>query len=258
MQKKGLLDEIIVSNDDLQLPDSINYFYGKKAKWVQTEKGSPVKYSFARTMRSVAYNSIYKQFDSAYGSRERAYALVGRGKKVNFINGVDEVPQLIYARTLSKRKRLTADLNIITNHSDRTAGSFDITSIQSLLDTASNFVSSNHTKTQKKFNLYLYNYNVPTEHKTFLQNMKKDYTKGANIGLIEIFKLKTGNRVLKDILNDTSKGYPSVTELSSYSAWNTNGNAIGLGIAHSQVYAITEQVNHNPTGYINKQLKVLA
>ena len=258
MQKKGLLDEITVSNDDLQLPDSINYFYGKKAKWVQTEKGSPVKYSFARTMRSVAYNSIYKQFDRAYGSRERAYALVGRGKKVNFINGVDEVPQLIYARSLSKRKGLTANLNIITNNSDRTAGSFDVTGIQSLIDTAKNFVSANNTKTQKKFNLYLYNYNVPTEHKTFLQNMKRDYLKGDNIGLIEIFKLKTSNRVLKDILNDTSKGYPSVTELSSYSAWNTNGNAIGLGIAHSQVYAITEQTNHNPTGYINKQLKVLA
>ena len=258
MQKKGLLDEIIVSNDDLQLPDSIKYFYGKKAKWIQTEKGSPIKFSFARTMRSVAYNSIYKQFDAAYGSRERAYALVGRGKKVNFINGVDEVTQLIYARSLSKRKKLTADLNIITNQSDKTAGSFDVTSIQNLLDTAGNFVSANHNKTQKKFDLYLYNYNMPTEHKSFLQKMKKDYSKGDNIGLIEIFKIGTGNRVLKDILNDTSKAYPSVTELSSYSAWNTNGNAIGLGIAHSQVYAITEQINHNPTVYINKQLKVLA
>lgn len=258
MQKKGLLDEIIVSNDDLQLPDSIKYFYGKKAKWVQTEKGSPIKYSFARTMRSVAYNSIYKQFDKAYGSRERAYALVGRGKRVNFINGVDEVPQLIYARTLSKRKKLTANFDIKTNQSDRMAGSFDIASIQTLLDTAANFVSANNTKTEKKFNLYLYNYNVPTEHKVFLQNMKNAYTKGANIGLIEIFKIKTGNRVLKDILNDTSKAYPSLTELSSYSAWNTNGNAIGLGVAHSQVYAITEQVNHNPSGYVNKQLKVLA
>ncbi len=257
-QKKGLLDEIIISNDDIQLPESIKYFYGKNAKWVQTEKGTPIKFSFARTMRSVSYDSIYKQFDKAYGSRERSYALVGRGKNINFINGVDEVPQLIYARSLSKRKKITANFNIVTNQSDRTAGAFDLTSIQSLLGTASNFVAANNTKTQKKFDLYLYNYNVPTEHKAFLQNMKKAYTKGDNIGLIEIFKIRTGNRVLQDILNDTSKGYPSVTELASYSAWNTNGNAIGLGIAHSQVYAITEQINHNPTVYVNKQLKVLA
>ncbi|MBQ6554730.1 MAG: DUF4127 family protein, partial [Firmicutes bacterium] len=84
LQKKGLLDEIVVSNDDLQLPDSINYFYSKGEKWIQTEKGTPVKYSFPRRMLVSDYNGIYKQFDRMYGSRERSNAMVGRGKNINF------------------------------------------------------------------------------------------------------------------------------------------------------------------------------
>ena len=88
--------------------------------------------------------------------------------------------------------------------------------------------------------------------------MKKDYNKGNNIGLIEIFAgVGSSKKVFKDILSD-NKAYPSVTELSSYSAWNTNGNAIGLGVAHSQVYAVSEQVHHNPSVIGDTQLKILA
>ncbi len=257
-QQKGLLDEIVVSNDDLQLPNSITYFYGKKADWIQKEKGSPIKFSFARTMLMNDYSSIYKQTDKVYGSRERSYGMVGSGNKVNFIFGVDEVPQLIYARDISRKNKVTANLDIITNNSNRTAGQFDAAGIQSLLDSASNFVKMSNTKTTRKFDLYLYNYNAPTDTGSFLQKMKKDYNKGNNIGLIEIFAgVGSSKKVFKDILSD-NKAYPSVTELSSYSAWNTNGNAIGLGIAHSQVYAVTEQVHNNPSAIIDTQLKILA
>ncbi|MBR6401480.1 MAG: DUF4127 family protein [Firmicutes bacterium] len=257
-QRRGLLDEIIVSNDDLKLPNSISYFYGKKADWVQTEKGTPIKYSFPRTMLATGHNSIYSLTDRAYGSRERSYAMVGRGKKINFIFGMDEVPQLIYARSLSERENCTADLKVITNNSNRMAGEFDVSGIQSLLDSTSSFVGAGHKKTDRKFELYLYNYNAANDHASFLQKMKKSYNKGNNIGLIEIFAgTGTSKRVFKEILSGNA-AYPSVTELSSYSAWNTNGNAIGLGIAHSQVFAVSEQKHHNPTGIINAQLNILA
>ncbi len=257
LQKKGLLDEIIVSNDDLQLPDSINYFYGKGAKWVQTEKGTPVKYSYPRRMLSEDNNSIYKQFDKMYGSRERSYAAVGRGSKINFIFGTDEVPQLIYARSLSKREDLTANFNIIKNSADRTAGAYDVTGISSLVECAQNFVNESNKKTDKPFDLYIYNYAADKNHASMLAQMKKSYKNGENIGLIEILSGSGNNKLFKDIISDNS-AYPTVNELSSYSAWNTNGNAIGLGIAHSQVYAISEQAHKNPSVIVNAQIKMLA
>lgn len=258
MQKKGLLDEITVSCDDMQLPDSINYFYGKGAKWVQTEKGTPVKYSFPRKMLSVDNNSIYKQFDRAYGSRERSYAMTGMGKKINFIFGTDEVPQLIYARTLSNRENLSADLDIITNSADRNAGKFDVTGIRSQLDCVKNFVSAGSKKTAKRFRLYLYNYGASgISADSMLIKMKNDYKKGNNIGLIELYTPGKSNKMFAAIASG-SNAYPGINELSSYSSWNTTGNAIGLGIAHSQVYAVSEQVHHNPSVIVNAQIKMLA
>ena len=256
LQKKGLIDEIIVSNDDLQLPDSIRYFYSNGEKWIQTEKGTPVKYSFPRRMLVSDYNSIYKQFDRMYGSRERSNALVGRGKNINIIFGGDEVPQLIYARSLAKKEKMTANFELITESAERTAGKFDITGIDTLIESDMNFVSPNSNKTKRKFDLYVYNCNVGKDPASLLASMKKNYTKGHNLGLIEILSGKN-SRVIKSIIDDTN-GYASVNMLASYSAWNTDGNAVGLGIAHSQVFAISEEIHHNPSAIVNAQLKMLS
>ena len=42
-----------------------------------------------------------------------------------------------------------------------------------------------------------------------------------------------------------------------YSAWNTNGNAIGLGVAHSQVIAIAKETSKRPAEMLSSQLRVL-
>ena len=48
MQEKGKIDEIIISNDDFQIPDFITYFNKKGADWIPKENGAPIKFSFAR------------------------------------------------------------------------------------------------------------------------------------------------------------------------------------------------------------------
>ena len=256
LQQKGLLDEIIVSNDDLQLPNSIIYFASKGAEWIQTEKGTAIKYSFPRRMLVSDNNSIYKRFDRVYGSRERSNALVGRGKNINILFGVDEVPQLIYARSLAKKENLTADFNLITESAEKTAGKFDVTGVADLVANDMNFVSTTGSKTKRKFDLYVYNCKIGKDPTSLLASMKKNYDSGHNLGLIEVLSGKD-TRMIKSIADD-SNGYASVSMLSSYSAWNTNGNAVGLGIAHSQVFAVSEEKHHNPSVIVNAQLKMLA
>jgi hypothetical protein len=107
LQKEGRLSDIVVSNDDIQLPNSVVYLYnngGNDGNWIQTENGTAVKFSFARGALQADRNSICNQISTAYGITERADALRGLGKKVNVIYGTDEIPQLIYARSLAQRK----------------------------------------------------------------------------------------------------------------------------------------------------------
>ena len=42
-----------------------------------------------------------------------------------------------------------------------------------------------------------------------------------------------------------------------YSAWNTNGNAIGLGIAHCQVASIAKEVTRRPVEMLKAQTAIL-
>lgn len=265
-QEEGLIDEIIISNDDLQLPNSITYFYNQGADWVNTQDGTPVKYSFARSYMSVAPNSIYSQLKAKHGEEEQNKALQGKHNSINYVFGTDEIPQLIYARDLSKRKGITTDFNSYISTHNKEVGTYDVIPVSDLVSADINFVTAGNTqRTDTEFDLYLYDYKETYDKKAsdFISQMDASYNKGNSVGLIEIFSadtLNTGaNNVFKTLLNNgVNNNSLSITQLASYSAWNTNANAIGLGVAHSQVYGIASQLTDNPELFLTNQVKMLS
>lgn len=265
-QKEGLLDEIIISNDDFQLPDSIIYIYNNSNEnWITLEKETPVKFSFARTYMTTGITSITNQIEDFYGEDEIYLALKGLSDKVNFVFGTDEVPQLIYARDLSKRLDLSSDINIIKSSDNDIIEKFDVMGVDQLLKSGVNFVKASKKKTDKQFDLFVFDYidKGKTKVDDMITKMENSFSENDNVGLIEIFRsdtLNTGeNNLFKQLLaNAENQLEISVSDLSCYSAWNTNANAIGLGIAHAQVYGISEQKTENPINFIKAQTKMLS
>lgn len=261
-QSNGLIDEIIISNDDFQLPNSISYFDSLNKDLVTKENNSPVKFSFARTYMSTGVYSIAKQLMNTKGENYTASALSGKNQDVNFIFGTDEIPQLIYARILSKRTQKTTDFNLISKDSDK-IDTFDVVSVNLLLKNAVNFVKNGQKKSVNKTDLYLYNYNIEKSPEDTIAKIKQSIAENKNTGVIEIYSneiLNTGDNNLFKRLTENSKNEddPDITDLAFYSAWNTNANAIGLGVAHAQVYAISKEITDSPENMLLAQVKMLS
>lgn len=257
MQKEGLIDQIVISNDDLQIPDSITYFYNKGCDWVQTKNNSPVKYSYARTYVETGNNSIMKSIGEIISKEELSKAGNGTGKYVNIIYGTDEVPQLIYARDYARRKYLTANIKFLYNDVSQNVSTFDVKEPGNIARTAFNFVKGDVGKyTQNGSTVYIYDYRLKTDKTASAQNqLKKDKDKGANIGLIELFDGTKENKIFKDLLYNKKR--LSLADMDMYSAWNTNGNAIGLGVAHMQVISVAKETTSKPADTLKAQVKVM-
>lgn len=263
MKKKNMIDEIIISNDDFQLPDFVNYMYSSSndIDWIKTENNSPVKYSFARKYMTSNINSIQNQVAKKFGKSESALALSGKSDFVNFIFGTDEVPQLIYARSISKKSSLSGNIIPMIMGNNSEVAKFDVLGVDELLTNDLNFVTHSKDKTKEKMYLFLYNYN---NHSEFLLNetisqMQNKLKDGAKIGLIEIYStplLNTGDNILFKTLVEGNKGV-KVSDLSTYSAWNTNANAIGLGVAHSQVYMISNEQSIDSNVFLSANTNML-
>lgn len=263
-QKKGLLNEIVIGNDDFQLPSSIVYFYEHTSDndWITLEKGSPVKFSFARSYMTGNVDSVHYYIQRNYSLEEAELALKGKSKNINFIFGLDEIPQLIYARDLSKRMELSTNFNIESYSKSMSVESYDVLNAGSLMSNAVNFVSANERKTDKQFDLVLYDYeeNSTEKEDSALKFLNSHFEEDNNVGLIEIYNPKlvqSGGNTLFQKLLDESINKMGITNLSSYSAWNTNANAIGLGVAHAQVYGIMEQKTNDMPSFLKAQIKIL-
>lgn len=255
-KKAGLLDEIVVSNDDLQLPDSIAAFNANGADWVQKSEGSPVKYSYARTYSEIMPTSIHRTISDNYSYEEKTKATLGRSDFVNIINGTDEVPQLIYARDYSKRKKTSAKFNIYSNKLSENVGKQDVKRSGAVTNAAVFFVSgSTATYTAKPVDMYLYNYESEGNKEAVYNLIRKSLSKGNNTAFVELFgtgSISNGNYMFDLLLKSNM-----LHQLCAYSAWNTNGNAIGLGIAQSQVFAIANEKNGNQKSAAKAQTELL-
>ncbi len=265
MREEGKIDEIIISNDDFQIPDFITYFNGKGADWIPKENGTPIKFSFARNYITNGPRCIYKLLKDERGVYEASKSLNGKSEDINFIFGTDEIPQLIYARDLSKRKNVSSDINVISTSKDSAVGEFDVLKINSLVKNDINFVSAGKKKTEGKIDLYVFDYsNKDITSGTIIKQMEESKNKGNSVGLIEIFDssvLASGNNtVFLTLLNNAKErnGKLGINELACYSAWNTNANAIGLGVAHSEVFGIMRENCTDEKAFLKSHLNLLA
>lgn len=257
LQKEGKLEQLVISNDDLQIPNSITYFNKVGADWVQCENNSPIKYSYARTYMESGPASIHRSIINTYSKQELGRANTGTGKAINIIYGTDEVPQLIYARDYASRKYFTAQMNFFYNDVSQNVATFDVKQPGNIVRAAYAFVKGDIGKyTTAPTSIYVYDYKM-SEDKSFsaIDKLKREKKNGKNIGLIELFSGTKENTVLQTILN-YKKGL-SISDIDMYSAWNTNGNAIGLGIAHAQVIAVAKETTKRPKQMLEAQLKVI-
>lgn len=256
-QKEGKIEQIVISNDDLQIPDSISYFYKMGEDWIQCENDSPIKYSFARTYMETGASSIHRNIINSYSKQELGRANTGSGDFVNIIYGTDEVPQLIYARDYASRKNMTAQMSFVYNDTNQDVATFDVKKPGNIARASYAFVKGNIGRyTNAPVSIYVYDYSLAVDKTaSAIDKLKREKKNGSNIGLIELFNGASENKIFQSLLYN--RNGLSLSDLDMYSAWNTNGNAIGLGVAHSQVIAIAKETSKRPAEMLSSQLRVL-
>lgn len=262
-QQDGIIDELVVSNDDLQLPDIISVLAANGVA-VPMENNSPIKFSYARTYLATGSTSILQHMEKVLGTEKTAAAKEGLGESINFLYGMDETPQLIYARDYASRMALTADFRPTIYGETKTAADYDVFAVPALLKNNMHFVSGSATKKTGVFSLIVYDYAGANEGDILsAANQLEAAAPLGDTGLIELFSssslaAKEGNSLYYTLLSRAEQGGAGLTGLSCYSAWNTNANAIGLGIAHGQVYSIAKKSDLDQKQVLENHIKILA
>lgn len=258
LQKEGKIDQVVISNDDLQIPDFITYCYNEGYDWVQTKNGSPVKYSYARTYMESGPSSVHRTISDTYSSQELGRANTGSGKFINIIYGTDEVPQLIYARDYARRQNMTAKMNFLYNDTSQSVATFDVKAPGNIARAAYAFVKGSEGRyTKAPATIYIYDYTLGGgKVSSAISSLKDNKKKGNNIGLIELFTTNRDNEVFKKIIS--GKNGIVLSDICAYSAWNTNGNAIGLGVAQAQVISVARESENDTKKVAQAQIKMLA
>ena len=264
-QKTGIVNEIIIGNDDSQLPASVSYLFNNAHEsWIPLEEGSPIKYSFARTYLKGSTDSIFYYMDTTYGSKEKYLNLEGKSEKVNFLFGLDEIPQLIYARDLAKRQQKSTDFHVVSYNNSSAVDTYDVLNPIRLVRNDLNYLDAGQSKAENPTDLYLFDYAGNIEEKTqnAITQMTQSRNDGKDVALIELYDyntINTGtNRLFKKLMENNPSGDAiAITQLSAFSAWNTNANAIGLGLAHAQVYSLAREANASSEDFLEAQIKML-
>lgn len=254
-QRVGLLTEIIIGNDDLQLPDFISYMYNnsENTKWINSINGSPIKYSFSRHYIKSDNESIYANIEKQYGKDEAIKAEQGISQNVNILCGMDEIPQLIYASDVLKRNNIYTDIKFYGTENLSSVDSYDVKNANEILNIYSQYVKRNGNEKGETLHMFICDYKNSTSKTNIINEIKKLIDLGENVSLIELFdysKTEIENNVFDTLVKD---GY--ILNLDCYSAWNTNANAIGLGIAQGEVYNISDKQDENIINNINLLLR---
>ncbi len=252
MQKSGYNFELIISQDDFQLPSFITFLNDDNLL------NDTVKYSFAFNYMN---NPLYLKAQELYGEKALLQMEQGRGKSINFIFGTDEIPQLIYARDLSKRTGIIPHIIVENPSTEQNVNEFDVKTNGELTSSAISFVSSGKIRASEETDLFIYDYNYMKNPALFANQMYNAYKSGNNVGLVELYTVnETANGLnnLFDTLVKMSEENRSfgLHCLAAYSSWNTSANAIGLGVSRAAVYSINKQIN-NTMAFKKAQLSLL-
>lgn len=169
-----------------------------------------------------------------FSKTETDNALVGKGKSINFIFGMDEIPQLIYARSLAERYGSSADIDITNYRTNSVAADYDVLSNDKLAENARNFISANLAPSGDKTDMYIFDYTVCNENDKadFISKLSSS-AENNDVALIELYShdvISSGsNFVFRQLLSDSAENNNSfgIADLTAFSAWNTSANAIG-------------------------------
>ncbi|MCD7777928.1 MAG: DUF4127 family protein [Clostridiales bacterium] len=252
LHNSGYNFELIISEDDFQLPDFIIFLNDDELL------DDEIKYSFALNYME---NTLYYTAKNTYGTTELEKALDGKGRYINFIFGTDEVPQLVYARDLSKRTGITPSLFLKKTNTTSSVAKFDVKSSDEVMSAAINFVSLGKRRASTPMDIFLFDCSGDKNYLSFINSMETDSARGNDIALIELYttaQTTTGENYLFTKLRDRSLNGSSfgLHSLSAYSAWNTTANAVGLGVANAAVYSINKELR-NTEDFKKAALKVL-
>ncbi|OOO00381.1 MAG: hypothetical protein ATN35_01390 [Epulopiscium sp. Nele67-Bin004] len=258
MSNLDIIDELVISVDDYQLPRSIQII--SKFVDVPAENNNPIKFSWSRKYLETDTDSVYNYQKLMFGEDSLQNSLAGMGHNINYIYGTDEIPQMIYARDLAKRESMTTtflplNANFIDGALLYDTGTYDVVTTKDLYDQRLNYVTCANpygdyyygvleNPNSKSFEMYLNKYSSSQTDtnisgtRNMAQNIFMSYESGNNVGVIELYnsnlELRSQQFLLNELLNY------DVSNLATYSSWNTEGNAIGLGLAHAQVFGIVD------------------
>ena len=254
-QRAGLIEEIVIGNDDLQLPDFIYYVVNNNQNnnWIDFISGSPIKYSFSRQYIRTDSESIYANIEKNYGKDEAIKAEKGISKNVNLLCGMDEIPQLIYASDTVRRKGVCPQINFYELDNVSGVDSYDVKNPREIATIYKNFVTKKANNKCEELNIFVHDYRVQTQWEETVANIENLLNSKKSVGLIELFDY--ANPVIENPVFDKLVADDSILDLSCYSAWNTNANSIGLGLAQSVVYSVADSTGKNIVSNTNLLLR---
>jgi len=252
---KGSVDELVISVEDYNIPSFVHL--KKDENWVAKDSGgNPVKYNFSLA----CLDEIMVYLRNTVGEEELKSSLEGRNNRINFIFGTDEIPQMIYARDLTRRSGIATNFNANYSHdvnpqkSKDYIGFFDVATTEAVINQRIDFVTCmtqdgfekgvSEKPGARKFDLFIHNSDIPglssftpEQARAFTEAVYDSFNKDNNVGVLDLQTNTVDWELFKAL---SSAPGNSIAQLGCYSGWNTIGNSTGLGIAHAQVFGVID------------------
>lgn len=259
-QKNGQINELVVGIDDIKLPD---FYTGKDIyteAWVPRDaNNNPIKFSWALHNLyacKLHHESLYSPLSVTLGEK-------GDSSVINYLAGVDEIPQLIYAHDITRRTGFATKLQIDYSldrdpEASRTyQAPFDLFSTEEIIEQRRYFVRKRgfEAGTARTFRVFIHNwdkYDAVLAQNMFNENASgnpeqaaidyaiavyNSFNNNENVGILDLGTNEVDWELYRALGMIT--GYIR-TQLACYSGWNTVGNAVGLGLAHAQVFGMLD------------------
>ena len=137
---ENMIDELTIGIDDISFPD----FYKELAMVGEFDTNSE-KYSFAKTCLDNVQEYQKQLFNAGSISDNILDSIECCAEHINYLMGADEIPQLIYARDLTRRMKHTPrylNYNLYATGNMFDKGEFDINSIEDIVRKTENFITN--------------------------------------------------------------------------------------------------------------------
>lgn len=137
---ENMIDELTIGMDDISFPD----FYKELAMVGEFDTNSE-KYSFAKTCLDNVQEYQKQLFNAGSISDNILDSIECCAEHINYLMGADEIPQLIYARDLTRRMKHTPrylNYNLYATGNMFDKGEFDINSIEDIVRKTENFITN--------------------------------------------------------------------------------------------------------------------